>query len=86
MGIGGSLFLIAVGAILKFAVDTNHQNTHGFNVGTAGVILMIIGALGLLITGIWMTTRRRTDVVTHGRMGTRATTYVEPVDPVDRPY
>ncbi len=49
MRIGGSLFLIAVGAILKFAVTTH--NTHGFNVGTAGVILMIVGAVGLLLSG-----------------------------------
>lgn len=85
MGIGGSLFLIAVGAILKFAVNTNHHNTHGFNVGTAGVILMIVGALGLIISGIWMTSRRRTDVLTRGPGGTRSTTYVEPNDPIDRP-
>jgi hypothetical protein len=86
MGIGGSLFLIAVGAVLKFAVNTNHQNTHGFNVGTAGVILMIVGAVGLVITGIWMTTRRRTDVITRGPTGTRGTTYIEPADPTNRPY
>ena len=41
MGIGGSLTLIAIGAILKFAV-TKHIN--GINVGTVGVILMIVGA------------------------------------------
>jgi hypothetical protein len=86
MRIGGSLFLIAIGAILKFAVNTNHQNTHGFNIGTAGVILMIIGAVGLIITAVWMSTRRRTDVVTQGPMGSRATTYVEPNRPIDTPY
>ena len=83
MRIGASLFLIAVGAILKFAVNT--QNTHGFNVGTAGVILMIVGALGLLITAVMMSTRRRTDVVEHGPAGTRGTTYVTPNDTV-APY
>lgn len=83
MRIGVSLFLIAVGAILKFAVNT--QNTHGFNVGTAGVILMIVGALGLLISAVWMSTRRRTDVIQHGPGGTRGTTYVAPNDTV-APY
>lgn len=84
MRIGGSLFLIALGAILKFAVST--QNSHGFNIGTAGVILMIVGAIGLAVSLIWMSTRRRTDVVHRGPGGTRATTYVEPTDPVDAPY
>jgi len=85
MRIGASLFLIAVGAILRFAIDTNHQNTHGFNVGTAGVILMIVGAIGLVITAIWMSTRRRTDVVTRTPYGTRGTTLVEP-NPMNEPY
>ncbi|MCU1659020.1 MAG: hypothetical protein JWO57_3676 [Pseudonocardiales bacterium] len=84
MGIGGSLLLIAVGAVLKFAVHT--QNTHGFNVGTAGVILMIIGAVGLLITLAWMTSRRRTDVIQRGPGGAVGTTYVTPNDPVNGPY
>ena len=83
MRIGGSLFLIALGAILKFAVHVH--NTHGFNVGTAGVILMVIGAIGLLLTGIFMTTRQRTDIVQRGVGGTARTTYVEPRDPVE-PY
>ena len=54
MGIGVSIFLIAVGAILKFAVKVH---TTGFNLGTVGVILMIVGAIGLvmstLIFGTW---------------------------------
>jgi hypothetical protein len=86
MRIGGSLFLIAIGAILKFAVNTNNQNTHGFNIGTAGVILMIVGGVGLIISAIWMSTRRRTDVVTRGPLGTQGTTYVEPNDPMNAPY
>ena len=83
MRIGGSLFLIALGAILRFAITVN--NSHGFNVHTAGVILMIVGAIGLIVSAIWMSTRRRTDVITHTPAGTRATTYVEP-DPVNGPY
>ena len=47
MGIGASLFLIAVGAILKFAVSASAE---GFNIGAIGVILMIVGGLGLMLT------------------------------------
>ena len=58
MGIGVSIFLIAVGAILKFAVNVT---THGFNVQTVGVILMIVGAIGLLMsTLIFGSWRNRT--------------------------
>jgi hypothetical protein len=47
MGIGVSVFLIAVGAILSFAVDVT---TDGINLDTVGVILMIVGAIGLLMS------------------------------------
>ena len=47
MGIGVSLFLLALGAILTFAVEVTAE---GFNINTIGVILMIIGGLGLLLT------------------------------------
>ena len=47
MGIGTSLFLIAVGAILDFAVTAQAR---GFNINTVGVILMIVGGAGLLIS------------------------------------
>ena len=82
MRIGASLALIAIGAILTFAVHT--ENTRGFDVGTAGVILMIVGAVGLLISLIWMMTRRRTDVVHTGDPavpGGSRTTYRTPNDP-----
>ena len=46
MGTGVSLFFIATGAILTFAVNTN--NSDGFNIDAAGVILMVIGVIGLL--------------------------------------
>ncbi len=52
MGIGTSLFLVAVGAILKFAVDAD---TEGFNIQTAGTILLIVGIVGLLLSLLWMT-------------------------------
>jgi uncharacterized membrane protein len=51
MGVGTSLFLIALGAMLKFAV---HANARGFSVQTAGVILIIVGSAGLLISLTWM--------------------------------
>ncbi len=51
MALGTSLFLIAVGAILRFAVTAT---THGVNIHTIGVILMIVGAVGLLISLFWM--------------------------------
>jgi len=50
MGIGTSLFLIAVGAILDFAVTAHAR---GFNVNTVGVILMIVGAVGLVLSLIF---------------------------------
>ena len=45
MGFGFSLFLIAVGAILDFAVDVH---TTGFNIHTIGLILMLVGIVGLI--------------------------------------
>lgn len=75
-GIGGSLFLIALGAILKWAVTVNNPN--GFNINTAGVILMVVGAVGLVISLIWMTMRRRTNIVQQSPVGTSRTTYNEP--------
>jgi hypothetical protein len=60
MTIGASLFLIAVGAILRFAVQT--KSTHGIDLHTIGDILMIIGVVGLLLWlllwGPWARGRR----------------------------
>jgi hypothetical protein len=55
MTIGTSLFLIAVGAILKFAVTAH---VAGVDLHTVGVILMIVGGVGLAI-GLWLLTRTR---------------------------
>jgi len=52
MGIGTSIFLIAVGAILKFAVNAD---VSGIEISTVGVILMVVGAIGLLISLLYMT-------------------------------
>ena len=61
MGIGTSLFLIAVGAILYFAVNADIE---GLEISTVGLILMVVGAIGLAIS-LFMTqsfARRRDDV------------------------
>ena len=59
MSIGGSLALIAVGAVLRWAVTAH---TSGFNVQTAGLVLLIVGVIGLLFsllyTFIWASRRR----------------------------
>src|SRR5579862_8811571 len=47
MGIGVSLLLIAAGAILAFAV---HATSSGFSVHTVGIILLVVGILGALIS------------------------------------
>jgi hypothetical protein len=47
MGIGVSLFLIAVGAILAWAVDVT---TSGVDINTVGLILMVVGGIGLLLS------------------------------------
>lgn len=62
MRIGGSLFLIALGAILKWAGTDNVNN---LDLSAVGVILMIVGVAGLVISLALMTTRRRTDVIHH---------------------
>ena len=50
MGIGVSIILIAVGAVLAFAV---HASTSGFNIHTVGWILLAVGALGILLSLIF---------------------------------
>ncbi|MEA2184352.1 MAG: hypothetical protein QOF69_3537 [Solirubrobacteraceae bacterium] len=51
MGIGTSIFLIALGAILKFAVTASLS---GINLATVGVILMVVGIIGLVISLLWL--------------------------------
>ena len=55
MTIGTSIFLVAVGAILAFAVNAT---VAGFSIQTAGVILMVAGVVGLLI-GLFVLNSRR---------------------------
>jgi hypothetical protein len=52
--VGGSLFLIAVGAILYFAVTATLA---GVDIQTIGLILMIVGVIGLAL-GLLMSMRR----------------------------
>jgi hypothetical protein len=56
MGIGTSIFLIAVGAILYFAVNAS---VSGLEIATVGVILMACGVLGLLISLFFLGSARR---------------------------
>ncbi len=51
MGTGASVFLLAVGAILTFAIETN--STEGFNINTIGIILMLVGGLGLIVSAMF---------------------------------
>jgi len=47
MTIGSSIFLIAVGAILRYAISAS---TSGVSLPTIGLILMIAGAVGLVVS------------------------------------
>ena len=62
MGIGISVFFLAVGAVLTWGVDV--QSTSGVNVDTIGVILMVVGAIGLAVSLALFGGRRRDTVVT----------------------
>jgi hypothetical protein len=61
MGIGISVFLLAVGAIMTFAIEVNSSD--GFNINNAGVILMVIGLIGLLTSALIFGPRSRRTVV-----------------------
>lgn len=72
MGIGTSIFFLALGAILAFAVNVN---TEGLDLNTVGVILMIVGGIGMVVSmmfwdswGGWGS-RRRDIVETHDAHG-----------------
>jgi hypothetical protein len=55
MGIGVSIFLIAVGAILAFAVN---YDINGLDIAVVGYILMIVGLIGLIMTAFIFGPRR----------------------------
>ena len=52
MGIGTSIFLIAVGAILRYAITAS---VSGIDIQTVGLILMVVGVIGLVISFLYMT-------------------------------
>ena len=62
MGIGTSIFLIAVGAILRYAVTAD---VSGIEIATVGTILLVVGVIGLLISLLYATiwADRRREVV-----------------------
>jgi uncharacterized membrane protein YedE/YeeE len=68
MTLGTSLFLIAVGAILRYAVTAS---VSGIDLQVVGLILMIVGVIGAILSVIWMliSSRRPTavDPVTRSR-------------------
>jgi hypothetical protein len=68
MGIGFGIFLVAVGAILKYAVK---DNLTGIDLGVVGVILMIAGVAAVLLDLLWLIPRRR-------RVSTVSERYVDP--------
>ena len=77
MGIGVSVFIIAVGAILAFAVE---RSVEGVDINTIGVILMVVGAIGLAWTAmIWGPRTRSTVVEERDTIPTRRTYYREQV-------
>lgn len=51
MPLGTSIFLIAVGAILRYAITATAS---GINIATVGLILMIVGIAGLVISIFYM--------------------------------
>lgn len=57
MTIGSSIFLIAVGAILRYAVTAS---VSGIDLQVVGLILMVAGVIGLVI-GLFMMTAARRD-------------------------
>ena len=62
VGIGFSIFLFVIGAILTFAVEVEAS---GFNLNTVGIILMVGGLLGLVASMLFWSSfspwsRRRT--------------------------
>ena len=63
MGLGVSLILIAVGAILAWAVNVS---TQGFNVNTIGYILLVVGIIGALLSMVFWSSWAGTGYFTRG--------------------
>ena len=76
MGIGVSLILVAVGAILTWAVNAS---VSGVDINAIGVILMIVGAVGLLLSLMFWSSWGGYGVARGG--GRRVTTYEDAPPP-----
>ncbi|MBA2476130.1 MAG: hypothetical protein H0V40_09290 [Actinobacteria bacterium] len=76
MGLGVSLLLVAVGAILTWAVNAE---VSGLDIQVIGVILMIVGIVGFLLSAMFWSSWGGP-----AAFGRRRTTYVEGGPPVDR--
>jgi len=82
MGAGTGLVIFAVGAIIRFAVSVT---TTGFNIHTIGVILMIVGGIGFLLSlffwnswgGFGASSSRRRETIVDGVGGSTTTTVRE---------
>jgi len=76
MGITPSLILVAIGAILDFAITVT--NSHGINLHTIGVILMIVGGIGFVLSCVfwssWGGFHRTTSSLDGAAVTTRTTT------------
>jgi beta-lactamase regulating signal transducer with metallopeptidase domain len=75
MPLGTSIFLIAIGAILRYAVTAS---VSGIAIHTVGLILMIVGVVGLVISLFYMISARPGGRVVRERVVER--------DPYDEPY
>lgn len=75
MGVGTSIFLIAVGAIMDFAITVTAK---GFNINKIGLILMIVGIIGLVVSLFFWNSWGGVG----GSRRTRTTRGVDGVDPV----
>jgi hypothetical protein len=80
VGIGGSIFLIAVGAILAFGV---HLSVGWLNLGVVGWVLMLVGLVGLLLT-LWFWQGRRRRMVTPTERVVTPTEHVVTPPPAER--
>ena len=76
MGIGGSIFLIAVGLILALATDFR---VAGLDIQLIGWILTVVGILGLVMSFAVFGPRRRRTVVTDRAAATGYDAYGRPV-------
>jgi hypothetical protein len=72
MGLGVGLILVAVGAVMAWAV---HVSTTGFNIHTVGYILLVVGIIGCLLSLIFWSSWAGPGYFTGG--GARRRTVIE---------